>query len=331
MPSLIYIARIARSSEELAQGLQSAGHHVRSFAPGEITDDECLLVMTSEAVLAGLQPANAAPGAGHMAETGEELEGVPPPPIMNAHLEAQAAIWNRLKTAAKESATGSRQPFSVASKVDSETEDFGFIPSEVGLRAHAASQKSTDVLQGSPVAQGGLSARTGNPSHPPPLLPAEGKSRTSSAQTAAISRGKDLLLGGRSRLANGQRYSLFWQTVAIAASMLIFGAIRPSTTTPTAGGTNQSARFDSGSKELSQTVSGPRSRTTIQSTKSPVTRSPTKVPKAAGAQRHQSDDDFVAEDLTKHFDSNAHSIANLQNSDLKRSAQGGVKKRIVFN
>ena len=43
MPSLVYIARITRSSEELAQGLQSAGLHVKSFAPGEITGDECLL------------------------------------------------------------------------------------------------------------------------------------------------------------------------------------------------------------------------------------------------------------------------------------------------
>ena len=50
MPSLIYIARIKRSSDELIQGLQAAGFHVESFKPGEITADECLLVMTSEAV-----------------------------------------------------------------------------------------------------------------------------------------------------------------------------------------------------------------------------------------------------------------------------------------
>jgi hypothetical protein len=44
MPSLVYIARITRSSEELAQGLQCAGLHVKSFAPGEITGD----VLTSD-------------------------------------------------------------------------------------------------------------------------------------------------------------------------------------------------------------------------------------------------------------------------------------------
>jgi hypothetical protein len=250
---------------------------------------------------------------------------------MNAHLEAQAAIWNRLKTAAKESTTSRQQPSSVALKIESETENLGFIPSEVGLRALATSQKSVETLQPLPVAQGGLSAKIGNPSHPPLSLPVEDKSRTSSAQTSATSRGKAFLLGGRSRLINGQRYSLFWQTVAIAASMLIFGAIRPSTTHVTAGDTNQSTGFDSGSKESTQTISGPRSRATIQPSKSPVTRSSTRVARAAGPQRHQSDDDSVAKDLTNHFDLHVHSIANQQNSYLKRSAQGIVKKRVVFN
>jgi hypothetical protein len=99
MPSSIYIARITRCSEELAKGLQSAGLHVKSFVSGEITADECLLVMTSKAVLANLRPANVTPRAGHAAETSEEPEGVPPPSNMNAHLESQAAIWNRLRTA----------------------------------------------------------------------------------------------------------------------------------------------------------------------------------------------------------------------------------------
>src|ERR1700738_1057820 len=106
MPSLIYIARITSCSEELAKGLQSAGLHVKSFVSGEITADECLLVMTSEAVLANLQPATVTPRAGHTVEKSQEPEGVPPPSSMNMHLESQAAIWNRLKTAAaKESAT----------------------------------------------------------------------------------------------------------------------------------------------------------------------------------------------------------------------------------
>lgn len=332
MPSIIYVARITRSSEELAQGLQSAGHYVESFAPGEITEDECLLVMTSDAVLAGLEPANAALGGGHTAETSQELAGVPPPPKMNAHLGAQAAIWNRLKTAAaKESATSRQQPSFVASKTASETENLGSIPGEAGLRALAALQESVETLEHLPVARGGLSAKPGNPSQPPLSLPTEHKSRTSSTQTLATSRGKALLFGRGSRLINRQPYSLFWQTMAVAASMLIFGAIRPSTTHVTAGDTKQPTQSDSGSKESTQMASGPRSRATIQPSKSAMTRSSTKAPKAAGAQRHQSDDDFVAEDLTNHFDLQAHGVANLQNSDLKRSVQGSVKKRVVFN
>lgn len=330
MPSLIYVARITHSSEELAQGLQSAGHYVKSFAPGEITDDECLLVMTSDAVLPGLQPANAA--AGHTAETGQELVGVPPPPKMNAHLAAQAATWDRLKTiAAKESATSRQRPSSVGSKTASETEDLGFIPSEAGLRALATLQKSAETLEHLPVAQGGLSAETGNPSQSPRSLPPENKSRIGSAQTSATSRRTALLFGGRRRMVNGQGYSLFWQTVAIAASMLIYGAIRTSTTHVAAGDTHQSKQFESGSKESTQMASGPRSRAAIQPSKSAVTRLSTKVPKAAEAQRHQSEDDVVADNLTNRFDLHAHSNANLQNSDLKRSAQGSVKKRVVFN
>src|ERR1700694_1108269 len=60
MPSLLYIARITRFSEELAEELRSSGFHVKAFGPGEITADECWLVMTSEAVLASLQPTNSA-------------------------------------------------------------------------------------------------------------------------------------------------------------------------------------------------------------------------------------------------------------------------------
>jgi hypothetical protein len=151
MPSLIYIARIIRSSEELAKGLESAGLHVKSFAPGEITADECLLVMTSEAVFANLRPENVTPRAGHTAETSQEAEGVPPPSSINAHVESQAGLWNRLKTAAaKESAASSEQASSLASKTEGETESLGFIPSEIRLQTLASPQKS-ETLQPLPV------------------------------------------------------------------------------------------------------------------------------------------------------------------------------------
>jgi len=107
MPSFVYIARITGLSEEQAQGLRSAGFHVKSFGPGEITADECLLVMTSEALLASLHPANSELAAGRAATTGAEFEGIPPIPEMNAYLGSQAAVWNIIKiTAANESASG---------------------------------------------------------------------------------------------------------------------------------------------------------------------------------------------------------------------------------
>ncbi len=157
MPFLIYTVQITRSFEELAKGLQSAGLQVKSFASGEITADECLLVMTSEAVLANLRPANVTPRAGHAAETSEEPEGVPPPSNMNAHLESQAAIWNRLRTVAKESATSREEASSSASKIDLETEGLGSIPGEIRFQRLASSPES-ETLQSLPVPLAALSA-----------------------------------------------------------------------------------------------------------------------------------------------------------------------------
>jgi hypothetical protein len=254
MPSLVYIAQIPRSSEELAQGLQSAGLHVKSFAPGEITKDECLLVMTSDAVLANQRSADAATRGGHKADTGQEVE----------------------------SAT---------------------LPSK-------------------------MSAKTVSPSHPAPSLPADHRSRVSPAQTSAASCGKAARPDKRRRVLSVPRYSLLWQTVAIATSMLLFAAIRPSTIDVTTRGTDQSTRFAADSEEPTQSASGRQSVTTSRASKLLVTPSSTVVTKTAGEQRYQSDHGFVAENFTNHFDPQAHSIVTLQSSE--RNARASVKpKRIV--
>jgi hypothetical protein len=328
MPSLIYIAEITRSSEELAKGLQSAGLHVKSFASGEITADECLLVMTAEAVLANLRPANVTPRAGHTAETSQEAEGAPPPSNLNAHLGLQAVIWNRLKTAAaKESAASTEEAPSFASKTEGETASLGFIPSEIRSQTLASPQKS-ETLQPLPAPLAALSARPGTRTYAPHSLPTEDKSRVSSAQTSAVSCGKALRPSGRSRLANVPRYSLLWQTVGIITSMLLFAAIRPSMTDMTKGSTNQSTRFIADSKEPTQTGSGRRSVTASRPSKPPVTPSSTGAAKTAEAQRYQANYGFVAEDFTNHFDPQAHSMAILQNSE--RKARGSVKpKRLI--
>jgi hypothetical protein len=328
MPSLVYIARITRSSEELAQGLQSAGLHVKSFAPGEITGDECLLVMTSEAVLANQRSADAVPKAGHKAETSQEVESAPPPSNMNAHLGPQTAICDRVKAAAaKESAASREQASSIASKIELESESLGFIPSNIRLQTLARSPGS-EPLQPLPAPLAGLSARAGSPSCPPPSLPGDHRSRVSPAQTSAVSCGKASRPNERRRPLSVPRYSLLWQTVAIATSMLLFAAIRSSTTDVTARGTDQSTRFVADSKEPTQSASGRQSVTTNRTSKLPVTPPSTGAMKTAGERRYQTDNGFVAEDFTNHFDPQAHSIATLQSSE--RNARASVKpKRIV--
>ena len=159
------------------------------------------------------------------------------------------------------------------------------------------------------------SAKTGNPSLSLLSFPSQEKSRNSLAQTSAIFFGIASRFKGRSRVVNGPRYKLFWQTVAIVASMLIFAALRPSTIEVTAGDTTQSTRLDSSSKELRGTVSGMRSQQT-------------EVPKATEAQLRQSDY-VVAKDFTKHFKLRAYRSATIQKSDLKHNAQGSLSHIVV--
>jgi hypothetical protein len=119
MPSLIYIARITGFSDDLMEELRSSGLHVKAFGPGEITADDCLLVMTSEAILASLPPTHSASGAG----TEPGAKGLPPLREMNAQLGSQADIWPIIKTEAPhEPAASPAQPCLVASAVESDAE-----------------------------------------------------------------------------------------------------------------------------------------------------------------------------------------------------------------
>ena len=155
--------------------------------------------------------------------------------------------------------------------------------------------------------------------HPslPPIKPAGGQSGISPAQRTAFSVDVASRFGGRSRL-NGPRYPLLWQTVAIAASMLIFASLRPSTTDVTAGDTTRSTMLNSGSKELGRTVSEMRSQQMG-------------VSKTAEAQLRRSDY-FVAKDFTNHFNLHGQSIATVQKSEVTRTGQGSVsQKRVVVN
>ena len=133
MPSLIYITRIHSPSAELTHVLESSGVHVKSFGPGEITADECVLVMTSEAVRAGVR----GPGA--------ESRGTPPLDAIPKHLGGDAAIWNYIKaskvseSSAVEGQAVSGQQASVSMTVPAPL-SLGFVASQAGVRALAASR-----------------------------------------------------------------------------------------------------------------------------------------------------------------------------------------------
>ena len=157
MPSLIYITRIQSPSAELTHALESSGAHVKSFGPGEITVDECVLVMTSEAVLAGV------------GRPGPESHGTPLLDAIPKHLGADAAIWNYIKTGKlSESSTveakavlGQQASVSMTVPV---SRNLGFVASQAGVRALAASQLLPAPLNKLPQANTNNGGRASRPS-----------------------------------------------------------------------------------------------------------------------------------------------------------------------
>jgi hypothetical protein len=333
MPSLIYITRIPPLSPELAQDLKSSGLHVKSFGPGEITADECLLVMTSEAVLAGLQLSGIASATGQAVANRVESQARPPLQNPQEHLGSEAAIWSFIKAARSsqspvgESTAVSGRPPSPAPTVAPAMDSLGFVPSQAGSRVLAASQhKAAAASPLLPVAQkraGGSADNSGvpqlpelstgkptgeRPSHPVPL-----KKPGSFNGIRSVSKRRD------------QR---MWQPAVMVAALLIFAgillggraSILPSTAdVALADDRNTGIRSDSIHK-----VPGRRFQSAQPSS------SLDKAPKlAVDAQRHISDYDFVAEDYTTHFDLQGHRVA------APRTANGAktplIQKRVVFN
>ena len=123
--------------------------------------------------------------------------------------------------------------------------------------------------------------------------------------------------GGRPRL-NEPRHKLFWQTMAIVTSMLIFGALRRSTMEITDRDSARVTVRDSRSEELGWKVSGFQAR---------------QVEADAAEARLNIANHFVAKDFTNHVKLQAHNTATLKKSDLTPSAQQGraVQKRVVLN
>jgi hypothetical protein len=305
MPSLIYIARIKSLSEELATSLRSAGCHVKSFKPGDITQDECLLVMTSEAVGATRDP------QGHRAETGRTVDVTPAALDMNEQLGSQAATWSRIKTAVtKESQAKREQVAAVASTEQPEATNLGFTPTEVGRRTVSNAQYR---------ASGEIA----------PIEP----SRIIAVSSAAIARTLKNIRPTKERLCRVFRNPLSTVVAVLLFSVVYRGLMLPSRkgiTIPREANYDTRANSDSANSLLN--VSASPGRTAHRSIP-PLTLSSAEPPSQAvdRVQRNLSHDDYVAEDFTNRFGLHAQGGSTQQNPELKHPQGGSIAKRIVVD
>jgi hypothetical protein len=305
--------------------LESSGVHVKSFGPGEITADECVLVMTSEAVLAGLQLSGVESFEGAGVAKGTGSRGTPPLEDIQKHLGADAAIWNCIKaggageSAAVESKPASEQRSSVPA-VFPASDNLGFVASQAGVRALAASQLLPAEAKKAPASKNnaGVSGWT---------VPSMRKATGRPGQDAVFS-SKQTRLSKEIRAGDGRRPKRFWQPAAMAAALLVLAmillagraSIRPSTADIAAvDNRNPGPRSDPGAAGLISRGS--------------TVRSSTKASNLAGeGRRHISDYDFVAEDYTTHFDLHAHPGATTQAPDLRHGAPNRpIRKRVVVD
>jgi hypothetical protein len=305
MPSLIYIARIKTLSEELATSLRSAGCHVKSFKPGDITQDECLLVMTSEAVGATPDP------QGDRAETDRTLAGTPAVLDMNEQLGSQATTWNRIKTAVtKQSQAKREQVATVASTEQPEAIELGFTPTEVGRRtvSKAHYRASGEIARIEP-------------------------SRIIGVSSAEVSRTPKNICPTKGRFCRVFRNPLSTVVAVLLCSVVYRGLILPSTkgvTMPREANYDTRSNSDSANSVLN--VSASPGRTAHRSTR-PLTLSSTEPPPQAvdRVQGHLSHDDYVAEDFTNRFALHAQGGTTQQNPELKHPQSGSIRKRIVVD
>lgn len=309
MPSLIYIARIKSLPEELAESLRSAGCHVKSFKPGDITNDECLLAMTSEAVGAALHLPE-----GEAAETGRTFAGTPAAPDMaapdmNEHLGSQAAIWNSIKTAVPRESQAKSEPSAEA----------------------AFTQQPEGIERGFPHAEVGRSAST-------PQSGASGEiARNVASQVIGVSSPEAPRSPRNIRPTKEQFFRVFRNPLSTVVALVLFsavyrGLILPSTKSATIPReAHYNARSDSDSNSLLN-VSASRGRTAHRSIPPLTLSSAESRPRAVDrVQHHLSHDDSVAKDFTNHFALHAQGDAIQQNPELKHPQSGSIRKRIVVD
>ena len=311
MPSLIYITRIRPLSTELAQALESSGSHVKSFGPGEITADECILVMTSEAVLAGLRVPGLAAAQGRAGAQGLHSQAIPPLPDIRRQLGTEAAVWKSIKAAElRESTVGQSAAGSglipTVPAVARADNDLGFVPSQAGSRVLATAPQTASLAS-----QLLTAGREKEPaSHRKPGVPVLPVPFTGTAPgQAATLLSKRTGLADRIRSANGRHYRWFWQPAAVAALLLVLALVL----------LDGRASILPSKAEVAATEPAPQG--SIEPTAS---THPPQTPKSG--------DGYVAEDYTTRFDRQGHPLTTLRIPDFRPEAQSRpIPKRIVVD
>ena len=113
-------------------------------------------------------------------------------------------------------------------------------------------------------------------------------------------------------------FRLFWQTVAVAASMLLFSLVRPSPNQQASADAVQLTGLSSGTIPLHRPVAaGTRSQPT----------GPSKPLRAA----LDRSDYPIAKDFTNHLAVHGRDIATVQKSDLTRNEREGPVRRVIID
>jgi hypothetical protein len=145
----------------------------------------------------------------------------------------------------------------------------------------------------------------------PPVVASAEPSRSRLARQSTVPVGMASRLARRHRL-NEPRYKLLWQTVAVAASMLMFAWLRPPTDQVKSGDAVQTVAFGSSAVGLPRSASaGPRSQ--------------------ASQVSNRRSDYFVAKDFTNRVNAPARGVATMQKSELTRNGQEAVSRRVIVD
>jgi hypothetical protein len=313
MPSLIYVARVTPLPSRLIQHLQSAGFHVQSFGPGQITTDECLMVITPEALPAGLGPLDSAAAVtGPAQETTCRPQDVPPLPGLRPHLGLQPTIWNSVRQFAVKGS--SSRPAATALPI-SGLEPGGLASNLNGIDQPALLSPPPRSASTAPL-EGACTSRKRKSPILRWMLPSL-KTRMVFARISAM------FLGTAPRSGEEVHFHGRWPSLAAAMALMFLAVVLLMT--------RRASTFGSTSTDLTNRSGRSASDLPNSAHASSLSSSGAlKVP--ASAQRRFYDDDFVAQDFTNHFDLRSQSRASPQNPELRGRAQSSLKpKRIVVD